>query len=158
MKRFFMAVLCLCMICIPVRAQQEEKLVALTFDDGPSGRYTRKLLDGLEERDAKATFFLCGYWVDKYPEEVKKIAEAGHDLGNHSMTHPHMSQISSEQIAKELQECHQRVKDLTGIEMNLFRPPFGEYDNHVIETAKAQGYDTIQWDIETHDIKRKAAS
>ena len=70
------------------------------------------------------------------------------------MTHPHMSQLSSEQIAKELQECHKRVKDLTGFEMDLFRPPFGEYDNHVIETAAANGYHTIQWDIDAHDTKR----
>lgn len=114
---------------------------------------TDELLRILAENDVKATFFLCGYWVEKYPDEVKKIAEAGHDLGNHSATHPHMSQISSEQISQELQKCHQNVKDLTGMEMDLFRPPFGEYDNHVIETAEANGYYTIQWDVDTPETK-----
>ena len=64
-----------------------------------------------------------------------------------------MSQISSEQIAQELQKCHQNVKDLTGVEMDLFRPPFGEYDNHVIETAEANGYYTIQWDVDRLETK-----
>ena len=135
--------------------QTDAPKISVSFDAAWGADDTDELLRILAENDVKATFFLCGYWVDKYPEEVKKIAEAGHDLGNHSMTHPHMSQISSEEIVKELQECHQRVKDLTGIEMDLFRPPFGEYDNHVIETAKAQGYDTIQWDVDIYDTKRK---
>ena len=110
--------------------QTEEKKVAVSFD-------------------AAWTFFLCGYWVDKYPEEVEKIAAAGHDLGNHSATHPHMSTLSSEQITEELQRCHQAVKELTDIDMNLFRPPFGEYNDNVIRTAKENGYDSIQWDVDT---------
>lgn len=103
----------------------------------------------------KATFFLCGYWVDKYGDTVKQIAEAGHDIGNHSNTHPHMSQLSSEQIKNELMEVHRKVKELTGIEMNLFRPPYGEYDNKVITAAQESNYYTIQWDIDTLDAKRK---
>ena len=75
---------------------------------------------------------------------------------NHSATHPHMSRISSEEIAQELQKCHENVKKLTGVEMELFRPPFGEYDNHVIETAEQNGYYTIQWDVDTPTTKRKA--
>ncbi len=137
--------------------QTDEPKISVSFDAAWGADDTDELLRILEENDVKATFFLCGYWVDKYPEEVRKIAKAGHDLGNHSMTHPHMSQLSSEQITKELQECHQRVKNLTGIEMDLFRPPFGEYDNHVIETAQANGYSILQWDIDTHDTKRKVA-
>ena len=133
--------------------QTEEPKISVSFDAAWGADDTDELLRILEENDVKTTFFLCGYWVEKYPEEVKKIAEAGHDLGNHSATHPHMSQISSEQITQELQKCHQNVKDLTGVEMNLFRPPFGEYDNHVIETAEANGYYTIQWDVDTFEIK-----
>ena len=148
----------LCVLALsPIARAEEPKYVALTFDDGPSGRFTRRLLDGLEERGAKATFFLCGYWVEKYPEEVKKIAEAGHDLGNHSATHPHMAQQTADQITEELQKCHKNVKDLTGIEMDLFRPPFGEYDNEVIETAAQNGYYTIQWDIDSLDWKEQGA-
>ena len=92
---------------------------------------------------------MCGYWVDKYPEEVKKIASAGHDLGNHSATHPHMNSLSSEQIKKEIQDTHQKVLNLTGYEMELFRPPFGEYNNTVIQTASECGYHTIQWDVDS---------
>lgn len=131
----------------------EKKQIAVSFDAAWGADDTDELLRILRENDVKATFFLCGYWVEKYPEEVKKIAADGHDLGNHSATHPHMSQISAEQISQELQSCHQSVKELTGLEMELFRPPFGEYDNHVIETATANGYYTVQWDVDTYEIK-----
>ena len=135
--------------------QTDEAKVSVSFDAAWGADDTDELLRILKENDVKATFFLCGYWVEKYPEEVKKIAEAGHDLGNHSATHPHMSQLSSEQITEELRKCHENVKELTGIEMDLFRPPFGEYDNEVIETATANGYHTIQWDIDSLDWKEQ---
>ena len=137
--------------------QTEEPKVSVSFDAAWGADDTDELLRILKENDVKATFFLCGYWVEKYPEEVQKIAEAGHDLGNHSATHPHMSQLTAEQITEELQKCHQNVKELTGIEMDLFRPPFGEYDNKVIETATANGYYTIQWDIDSLDWKEQGA-
>ena len=135
--------------------QTEEPKVSVSFDAAWGADDTDELLRILKENDVKATFFLCGYWVEKYPEEVKKIAEAGHDLGNHSATHPHMSQQTPEQIAEELQSCHRNVKELTGVEMELFRPPFGEYDNKVIETAKQNGYYTIQWDVDSLDWKEQ---
>ncbi|WP_458406769.1 polysaccharide deacetylase family protein [Anaerotignum sp.] len=135
--------------------QTDEAKVSVSFDAAWGADDTDELLRILKENDVKATFFLCGYWVEKYPEEVKKIADAGHDLGNHSATHPHMSQLTAEQITEELQKCHQNVKELTGIEMDLFRPPFGEYDNEVIETATANGYHTIQWDIDSLDWKEQ---
>ena len=101
----------------------------------------------------KTTFFLVGDWVERYPEEVKKIAAAGHDIGNHSDSHPHMSKLSKEANKRELMKAHERVKALTGIEMNLFRPPFGEYNNTVIEAAQECGYYTVQWDIDSLDWK-----
>lgn len=137
--------------------QTDEPKVSVSFDAAWGADDTDELLRILEENDVKATFFLCGYWVEKYPEEVKKIAEAEHDLGNHSATHPHMSQLTAAQITEELQKCHQNVKELTGVEMDLFRPPFGEYDDEVIETAKANGYHTIQWDIDSLDWKEHGA-
>lgn len=137
--------------------QTDEPKVSVSFDAAWGADDTDELLRILKENNVKATFFLCGYWVEKYPDEVKKIAESGHDLGNHSATHPHMSQLTAEQISDELQKCHQNVKDLTGIEMDLFRPPFGEYDNEVIETAAANGYHTIQWDIDSLDWKEQGA-
>ncbi len=141
---------------LPIYCVQTEKpQIAITFDAAWGADDTDELLRILRENDVTATFFLCGYWVEDFPEEVKKIAEAGHDIGNHSATHPHMSQLSAEEIAKELQQCHDTVKELTGIEMDLFRPPFGEYDNHVIETAQANGYYTIQWDVDSLDWLEK---
>lgn len=137
--------------------ETDEPKVSVSFDAAWGADDTDELLRILAENDVKATFFLCGYWVEKYPEEVKKIAEAGHDLGNHSATHPHMAQQTAEQITEELQKCHRNVKELTGIEMELFRPPFGEYDNEVIETAKQNGYYTIQWDVDSLDWKEQGA-
>ena len=143
---------------LPIYCVQTEKpQVSVSFDAAWGADDTDELLRILKENDVKATFFLCGYWVEKYPEEVKKIAAEGHDLGNHSATHPHMSRISSEEIAQELQKCHENVKKLTGVEMELFRPPFGEYDNHVIETAEQNGYYTIQWDVDRLDGKEQGA-
>lgn len=135
--------------------ETEEPKLSISFDAAWGADDTDELLRILRENDVKATFFLCGYWVDKYPEEVKKIAAEGHDLGNHSATHPHMSQLSAEQISAELQQCHEKVKVLTGIEMELFRPPFGEYDNHVITGAEENGYYTIQWDVDSLDWKEQ---
>ena len=128
-----------------------EKKVSISFDAAWGADDTDELLRILNENDVKTTFFMCGYWVDDYPEEVKKIAEAGHDLGNHSATHPHMSQLTKEQIKEELQTAHQKVKTLTGVDMELFRPPFGEYDNKTIEAAEETGYYTIQWDVDSLD-------
>ena len=143
---------------LPIYCVQTEKpQVSVSVDAAWGADDTDELLRILKENDVQATFLLCGYWVEKYPEEVKKIAAEGHDLGNHSATHPHMSRISSEEIAQELQKCHENVKKLTGVEMELFRPPFGEYDNHVIETAEQNGYYTIQWDVDSLDWKEQGA-
>lgn len=131
----------------------DEKKVAISFDAAWGADDTEELLTILKNNDVKATFFLCGYWIDKYPEEVKRIYEEGHEIGNHSNTHPHGSQISLEQNKNEIMEVHKKVKDLLGYDMNLYRPPFGEYNDTVLQAAKEVGYHTIQWDIETLEIK-----
>lgn len=133
--------------------ETSEKKVALSFDAAWGADDTDDLLAILDKHDVKATFFLVGDWVRKYPEEVKKIAAAGHDIGNHSNKHPHMGQMSKEANIKEIMAAHEEVKKLTGIEMNLFRPPFGEYNNTVIEAAEACNYYTIQWDVDSLDWK-----
>ncbi|MFI3175039.1 MAG: polysaccharide deacetylase family protein [Bacillota bacterium] len=137
--------------------ETEEKKVSISFDAAWGADDTDELLRILADNNVTTTFFLCGYWVEQYPEEVKKIAEAGHDIGNHSSTHPHMNELSADQITKELMECHEAVKDLTGIEMDLFRPPFGEYNNTVVETSFANGYYPVQWDVEMRHTKKKKA-
>jgi peptidoglycan-N-acetylglucosamine deacetylase len=98
---------------------------------------------------------MTGGWVEKYPEDVKAIAAAGHDLGNHSENHKHMSQLSKEECKEEILEVHNKVKELTGVEMSLFRPPYGDYNNTVIEATDELGYHCIQWDVDTPDAKGK---
>lgn len=96
---------------------------------------------------------MTGGWVENYPEDVKKIYEAGHDLGNHSENHKNMSQLSNSDCKDELMKVHNKVKELTGYEMNLFRPPYGDYDNEVICMASDCGYYTVQWSIDSLDWK-----
>lgn len=116
---------------------------------------TDELLNILKNNDVKATFFLCGYWIDKYPDEVKKIYESGHDIGNHSNTHPHGAQLTLEQNKANIQACHEKVKELLGIDMTLYRPPFGEYNNTVLQAAKECGYYSVQWDVDSLDWMNK---
>ncbi len=109
----------------------------------------------MKEEEIKATFFLCGYWVDKYPDEVKKIHSEGHDIGNHGNTHAHGAKLSVDQNKAELLGAHKKIKDLLDIDMKLFRPPFGEYNNDVIQAADELGSYTIQWDVDSHDWMNK---
>lgn len=131
----------------------DEKKVALSFDAAWGADDTDSLLATLAKHNVKATFFLVGDWVRKYPEEVKRIASAGHDIGNHSDKHPHMASMSKEQIKEDVMRAHNSTKELLGIEMNLFRPPFGEYNNTVMEALKECGYYVIQWDVDSLDWK-----
>lgn len=131
----------------------EDKKVALSFDAAWGNEDTRNILAILDKYGVKVTFFMTGSWVAKYPEDVKAIAEAGHDLGNHSENHKQMSQLSKEQCIEEIMQTHIRVKELTGIEMNLFRPPYGDYNNTLVGAARECGYYTIQWDVDSLDWK-----
>ena len=131
----------------------EEKKVALSFDAAWGNEDTQQILDTLEKYNVKVTFFMTGGWVEKFPEDVEKIYAAGHDLGNHSENHKNMSQLSNEECKTELMKVHEKVKKLTDVDMNLFRPPYGDYDNEVIKNAKACGYYTIQWDVDSLDWK-----
>ena len=133
--------------------ETDEKKVALSFDAAWGNEDTQQILDILKEHDVHVTFFMTGEWVAKYPEDVKHICEAGHDLGNHSENHKNMSQLADADCQTELIKVHNKVKELTGVEMHLFRPPYGDYDNEVITNAKACGYYTIQWDVDSLDWK-----
>lgn len=136
----------------------KEKKVAISFDAAWGADDTDELLSILDEYNVKTTFFVCGYWVDKYPEQVKKIYEKGHDIGNHGGTHAHHAKLDLEENKKEIMNVHNKIKDLLGIEMNLFRPPFGEYNNTVLQAAKEVGYYTIQWDVDSHDWMNKGVN
>lgn len=131
----------------------DRKQVALSFDAAWGNEDTQKILDILAKHQVHATFFMTGGWVSSYPEDVRKIQEAGHDLGNHSLNHKNMSQLSKEECVRELMEVHNKVKELTGVDMKLFRPPYGDYDNDVILTAQECGYYPIQWSVDSLDWK-----
>ena len=107
----------------------------------------------LKKHDVKVTFFMTGGWVESYPEDVKAILAAGHDLGTHSENHKNMSQLSDSECEEELMAVHNKVLELTGYEMFLFRPPYGDYDNDVIKKAYQCGYYPIQWDVDSLDWK-----
>lgn len=133
--------------------ETEEKKVGLSFDAAWGNDDTQRILDILEENRVHVTFFMTGGWVESYPDDVKRIYEAGHDLGNHSENHKNMSQLSDSECQEELLKVHQKVKEITGVEMNLFRPPYGDYDDHVIQNARQCGYQTIQWSVDSLDWK-----
>ena len=133
----------------------DQNKVAISFDAAWGADDTDELLKILKDNDVKTTFFLCGYWIDKYPDEVKKIYEQGHDIGNHSNTHPHGAQLSLEQNKEEIMNAHKKVKDLLGVDMELYRPPFGEYNDTVLKAAQECNYYSIQWDVDSLDWKEK---
>lgn len=133
---------------IPVcSVETDKKEVALTFDATWGNKDMQEILDILRKHNIRSTFFLTGDWVEKYPADVKEIWREGHDLGNHSEQHKNMTQFSEKEKTQELLKVHEKVKALTGVEMKLFRPPYGAYDNKVILNAKENGYYTINWEI-----------
>lgn len=133
--------------------ETNEPRIALSFDAAWGNEDTQKILEILKKNDVRVTFFMTGGWVESYPDDVKAILAAGHDLGNHSENHKNMSQLSDAEKKEELMTVHQKVQELTGYEMFLFRPPYGDYDNAVVNVAKDCGYFTIQWDVDSLDWK-----
>ena len=133
--------------------QTERPQIALSFDAAWGNEDTSKILEILKKHNVKVTFFMTGGWVESYPDDVKAILADGHDLGNHSENHKNMSQLSDSECEEELMEVHRKVQELTGYEMFLFRPPYGDYDNDVIKVAKKCGYYPIQWDVDSLDWK-----
>ena len=133
--------------------ERDDHVIAVTFDASWGADNTPKLLDILDEYDAKCTFFLVGLWVDKYPDMVQAIVERGHEIGNHSATHPHMSKLSESKMLEELRMMSDKVEKLTGVRPTLFRPPYGDYNNSVIRTVRSAGYEAVQWSVDSMDWK-----
>lgn len=133
--------------------EKEEKVVSISFDAAWGNEQTQTLLDILDKYKVKSTFFLVGQWVEKYPDSVKDIYKAGHDVGNHSSTHPHMPQMSSKQMLDELNDCNDKVEKLIGKRPTVFRPPYGDYNNALVETVNSINMYCVQWDIDSLDWK-----
>ena len=126
-----------------------DKVCSLTFDAAWDDKDTDILINILKKYDVPATFFMVGSWVEKYPESVKKFHDAGHEIMNHSDTHPHMTKISKEKMIEEVTECDNKIEKITGVKPNLFRPPYGDYNDEVVTTMHETGHYTIQWDVDT---------
>ena len=138
--------------------ERTEKVIALTIDAAWEDDKTAFILETLKKYDVKATFFLCGVWVKAYPEQVKAIADAGHEIGNHSLTHPHMNQLDEAGVQKEISLLDDEIERLTGKRSTMFRAPFGEYNDTVVKAARAIGYEVIQWNIDTIDWKQERSA
>lgn len=137
---------------------RDDKVLSISFDASWGADKTIPILDILDKYNVKTTFFLVGGWVDKYPEMLKEIVARGHEIGNHSDTHPHMSQQSEADIRKELHNMSDKVEKLTGVRPTLFRPPYGDYNNRVVTVSRAEGYECVQWSIDSLDWKDRGTA
>ena len=135
--------------------ERKDKVLAISFDADWGSAQTPALLNILDEYGVKTTFFLVGIWVERYPELVKEIAARGHEIGNHSTTHPQMSQVSEAKIREELKTTSDRIELLTGVRPALFRPPYGDYNDRVVSVSRAEGYECIQWNVDSLDWKNR---
>lgn len=135
--------------------KRDDNKIAISFDTSWGTDYTMDILDILDKHQVKATFFLIGTWIDDYKDLAKEIHSRGHEIGNHSNTHPDMSKISREKIINEIAVTDVKIMDITGERPELFRCPSGAYNDDVIETAESTNHKIIQWDVDSIDWKEK---
>lgn len=133
--------------------ERDGKYISLSFDAAWGNEDTQTLIDILAEYDVKVTFFVVGEWVDKYPESVKALSDAGHEVMNHSSTHAHFNSLSTDQIVADISAANDKIEAVTGVRPTLFRPPYGEYDDHVVAAVRSMGMEPIQWDVDSLDWK-----
>ena len=139
---------------VPVyRVEAGKKQVAISFDAAWGDEETPQLLEILDKYEVKATFFLVGDWVDKYPESVRALADAGNEVMNHSTSHAHFSKLSHNEIVRDVNLCSDKIEQITGVRPTLFRCPYGEYDDHVIQAVNSLGMTAVQWDVDSLDWK-----
>ncbi|MGN0298095.1 MAG: polysaccharide deacetylase family protein [Lachnospiraceae bacterium] len=127
--------------------------ISLTFDAAWGNEDLDAILAILSKHQVSACFFITGEFLDQYPEEVQKILDQGHELGNHGNKHKDMTTLSVEEQLEELNTLHQKVKEKFQVEMKFFRPPYGAYNNAVILTAQSAGYISVQWSVDSLDWK-----
>lgn len=137
--------------------ERSDKVMSISLDAVWGAEYTQAFLELFEKEGIKTTFFLGGYWLEKYPDQARKIVASGHEIGNHTYSHPHLNSLAPTEIRHELERNHALIMDITGFKPILFRPPFGEYSNKVLEVAKAVNYQTIQWSIDSLDWRNPSA-
>ena len=149
MRKILLCILCLSLLAIPARAAEGPKYVALTFDDGPSGRYTRTLLDGLAERNVKATFLLCGYRIKDYPDLAQRIFSEGHEIGYHGYSHKNMLDMSRRTIAAEIMDTQALLPE--DCDPVFLRPPGGCCSDGVRQVAEARKLAILSWSVDPRD-------
>ena len=137
--------------------QRDQKLVSISFDAAWGNEDTQQLIDILDKYQVKATFFVVGEWVDKYPESVKALFDAGHEVQNHSNTHAHYPQLSAQEVVADLNACNDKIQSVTGVRPKLVRLPYGDYDDMSINAVRSIGMEPIQWDVDSLDWKDLSA-
>lgn len=149
MRRIFLILVCFCLLgSVPARGAQRQ-YVALTFDDGPSGRFTRRLLEGLEERDVKATFLLCGYRLETYQKLAQRIHDSGHEIGLHGYSHRDMATLSRRELTEEIEKTRKLLPE--GCAPVFLRPPGGKENRIVEQVAKQEGLALLHWSVDPRD-------
>lgn len=138
--------------------ERTDNKIAISFDCAWGTDHTDAILSCLEETGVRATFFTVQFWAENYPEYLKKIADAGHEVGTHSATHSYMSRLSEGEIRAELESSCAAIKQVTGGEVTLFRPPYGDYDDLLIDTCLDMGVLPVQWDVDSLDWKDLSAA
>lgn len=134
----------------------DKKEIAISFDAAWGNDDTEKIISILEQYNVKATFFVVGSWVDKYPQSVQQLSNAGHSIQNHSNTHPYMTKISTEKIIDELKNCNEKIAKITGKTPSLHRFPYGDYNNKTVGAVESINMYPIQWDVDSKDWMENA--
>ena len=149
MRRILAVLLSLTFLALPAEAAVDTKYVALTFDDGPSGKYTRQLLDGLYDRGVKATFLLCGYRMKEYPDITQRIFDEGHEIGYHGYSHKNMKNMSRRDIAGELVDSQALLPE--DCDPVFLRPPGGCCSDAVRQVAEVRNLAILSWSVDPRD-------
>lgn len=141
-----------------VEQQEGEKKIAISFDAAWGADDTDRLIEILGKHNVRATFFAVGQWVDAYPEEVKRLSDAGHEVMNHSSTHPHFPECTTEQVMKEIETCNDKVEAITGKRPTLLRFPYGDYNDESVNAVRSLGMEPIQWSVDSLDWQDTATA
>ena len=135
------------------RVDIEEPKIALTINCAWNAQDIDLILETLSKNDVKATFFMVGDWAVKFPEAVKKISDSGNEIANHSYSHPHVNNLSYDKNVEEIKKCHDSINKIIGRGTNLYRGPYGEYNDTVIKAAEDNNHIMVQWNIDSFDYK-----
>ena len=128
--------------------EKSDNVCSISFDAAWGNEDTQQLIDILGNYGVTATFFVVGEWVDKFPESVKALSDAGHEIMNHSDDHPYFTKLSAAQMEAQLNACNDKIEAVTGVRPTLFRPPYGDYNDRVVLTVRGMGMEPVQWDVE----------